>query len=365
MPHPAGVGKRQHQRLHHEPDQGFLCEYTETFAREHLARGALPGVRRPARAVQLRHRAPGRPSDYYLPRLRDDFVLLTPIDMLTRDETWINYGDMISKFRQLPDAVPNDRAAGEINQYFERVLGAEPDRQGGARSGRGDDPALPGAHRPLHQAAGGRRRPGRVDQRGARSRTPTARWSRRSSRRSLTSAARTEFYDKPWRATRSAWSGPATSRRYIEDNDGYQLFNRGGKPFSNEKELQLAFGLVWCGTEFDINREVNNGRGPVDFKVSFGAGDKSLIEFKLASNSQLKRNLEKQVAIYEAANRTRTSVKVIVIYTAAGPGKVEQHPARAQAGERGVDRAHRRPQRQQAVGVEGLSLRVSAARARP
>jgi hypothetical protein len=82
--------------------------------------------------------------------------------------------------------------------------------------------------------------------------------------------------------------------------------------------------LVWCGTEFDLNREVNNGRGPVDFKISFGAGDKSLIEFKLASNKALKRNLEKQVAIYEAANRTWTSVKVIVIYTVAEQLNVEK-----------------------------------------
>ncbi len=113
-------------------------------------------------------------------------------------------------------------------------------------------------------------------------------------------------------------------KAYIEDNDGYRLFNRAGRPFSNEKELQLAFGLVWCGTDFDVNREVNNGRGPVDFKVSFGAGDKSLIEFKLASNSALKRNLEKQVEIYEAANRTWTSVKVIVIYTATEQEKVNR-----------------------------------------
>lgn len=82
--------------------------------------------------------------------------------------------------------------------------------------------------------------------------------------------------------------------------------------------------MVWCGTEFDLNREVNNGRGPVDFKISFGAGDKSLIEFKLASNKALKRNLEKQVAIYEAANRTWTSVKVIVIYTVAEQLNVEK-----------------------------------------
>lgn len=77
----------------------------------------------------------------------------------------------------------------------------------------------------------------------------------------------------------------------------------------------MFFGLIWYRTEFDVNREVNNGRGPVDFKVSAGSVDKTLIEFKLGSNTGLKRNLEKQVAIYEAANRTRSSVKVIVCYT--------------------------------------------------
>src|SRR3712207_6984239 len=50
-------------------------------------------------------------------------------------------------------------------------------------------------------------------------------------------------------------------------------------------------------TPLDVNREVNNGRGPVDFKVSMGSADKTLVEFKLASNSQLQRNLANQVAI--------------------------------------------------------------------
>ena len=62
--------------------------------------------------------------------------------------------------------------------------------------------------------------------------------------------------------------------------------------------------------------------GSHDFKVSIGAADKSLIEFKLASNSHLKRNLEKQVEIYEKANQTATSVKVIICYTARDQSKV-------------------------------------------
>jgi phosphopantothenate synthetase len=49
-----------------------------------------------------------------------------------------------------------------------------------------------------------------------------------------------------------------------------------------------------------------------------------LIEFKLGSNSQLKRNLEKQLPIYAAANRTRTSVKVIVYYTARDEKRVNK-----------------------------------------
>jgi hypothetical protein len=37
----------------------------------------------------------------------------------------------------------------------------------------------------------------------------------------------------------------------------------------------------------------------------------------------LKRSLEKQVAIYEAANRTRSSVKVIVYYTEQDEARVK------------------------------------------
>ena len=81
------------------------------------------------------------------------------------------------------------------------------------------------------------------------------------------------------------------------------------------------FGLLLKPSRFDVNREPNNGRGPVDFKVSAGAYDKSLIEFKLAKSSSLARNLQNQVEIYERANQTRNSLKVIICYTAADIAK--------------------------------------------
>lgn len=75
------------------------------------------------------------------------------------------------------------------------------------------------------------------------------------------------------------------------------------------------YRLVWYATEYDVNREVNNGRGPVDFKVSRGSSDSTLVEFKLASNSKLKKNLANQVEIYKKANCTNHAIKVILYFT--------------------------------------------------
>ena len=75
------------------------------------------------------------------------------------------------------------------------------------------------------------------------------------------------------------------------------------------------YRLVWYASVLDVNREVNNGRGPVDFKVSIGSKNASLVEFKLASNSKLKQNLEKQVEIYQTANNIDRAIKVIMYFT--------------------------------------------------
>lgn len=55
--------------------------------------------------------------------------------------------------------------------------------------------------------------------------------------------------------------------------------------------------------------------GPVDFKISRGAKDSTLVEFKLASNSKLKKNLENQVEIYKKASCTDRAIKVIMYFT--------------------------------------------------
>lgn len=98
----------------------------------------------------------------------------------------------------------------------------------------------------------------------------------------------------------------------------------GGKPVRKEDDLQLAFRLVWYATEYDVNREVNNGRGPFAYKVSCGAKDVTSVEFKLASNSSLKKNLAHQLEIYQGANDIRFGIKVIMYFTVSEEEKINK-----------------------------------------
>ena len=111
-------------------------------------------------------------------------------------------------------------------------------------------------------------------------------------------------------------------KNFIEDKDGYRLSWQQG--VVREKDAQISFKAVWYNTAFDVNREVENGRGIVDYTISKGAMDKTLIEFKLASNSKLKSNLQHQLSIYAKANDTDKYISVILYFTDKEEHKVKR-----------------------------------------
>lgn len=125
----------------------------------------------------------------------------------------------------------------------------------------------------------------------------------------------TNFYDSsPTSSYDEALERVNFLKDVIENKDGYRLFYYKGSPIQREADLQLIYRLTWFSSPYDVNREVNNGRGPVDYTVSHGAEDKTLVEFKLASNSKLKMNLQNQTKIYEDASDTQRSIKVIIYF---------------------------------------------------
>lgn len=87
------------------------------------------------------------------------------------------------------------------------------------------------------------------------------------------------------------------------------------KKLRNERFAQLLFfGIAdaYCGAHnLDLNREPNAGRGPVDFKISHGYNSRVNVEIKYTSNN-IKKGYEKQLPIYDAAERTQYSIFLII-----------------------------------------------------
>ena len=62
----------------------------------------------------------------------------------------------------------------------------------------------------------------------------------------------------------------------------------------------------------------------VDFIISKGANDKTLIEFKLVSNSKLEANLVNQLSVYEKASNTNKSIEVILYFSDVEKKKLDR-----------------------------------------
>lgn len=303
-------------RLIHE----YLLKYTQTFALEHLDKKYVKKVS--VNNVRFNYKTETWENDtFQLPFMNGDYVLLSPVDILTKDETWINKADMVKDFSLIPASIDNEQLRFQINNYFMSILPKKPSQK---------DRSL----------AVGRvisKYPEFVDyyikykeERGDQAEATSIEKVKESARfyvenfKSLIALLEeeTEFYQTKDDTFEESLKRVKYMKHVIEDNDGYRIFYSKGQPIKREEDLQILYRLTWFASESDVNREVNNGRGPVDYKVSRGNKDKTLIEFKLASNSQLKRNLQKQVEVYEKANDTKKSIKVILYFSEQEMNKV-------------------------------------------
>lgn len=300
----------------------FLLDYTQTFTLAHIAEDDRAKLRIPRVWFNYTTESWVEQS-FTLPMVNGDFVLLTPEDFLTQSDTWINRADLINGFANIPAAISDGALRAQVSNYFQQRLkpkATQKERAAAAQATIEAFPELLDYYIALKEMSGDR-----AVTRSAERVTDADRILVEQVKVVLADlVGRTNILQKPVSSIDEALAKVKAFKHYVEHEDGYKVINRRGQPFSNESEVQLFFGLVLVGSTFDVNRESNNGRGAVDFKLSKGAWDKTLIEFKLGSNSQLKRNLEKQVEIYKEANQTPHAVKVILYYTKEDGERVQR-----------------------------------------
>ncbi|MGE5410176.1 MAG: hypothetical protein ACM3MI_04385 [Clostridiales bacterium] len=106
---------------------------------------------------------------------------------------------------------------------------------------------------------------------------------------------------------------------YVENNEGWRLLWNEDNTTRSEEAAQLLFlGIVkhYCkANNIDISREVNIGRGPVDFKVSQGYEIRALLELKLVKNSKFWNGLKAQLPKYLEAESIDVGFFIVIAFT--------------------------------------------------
>jgi len=294
---------------------GFLAEYTRGFAERHIQAPwrrefMLPNVR-----FNYETRSWVRES-FELPTLNDDFVLLTPVDILTRDEAWINRPELLERLPSLAAALPDDALRSQVNQYLMQVLPRDPKATEKERR-RAVARVVERFPQVLDYYIRDKEEHGDRAEAVAAERVNEVRAIFVEQIRDLVhSLFATQFYDVAGATYQEASDRLAFMKDVIENKGGHRIFYVKGKPIEREADLHILYRMTWFATPSDVSREVDDGRGPADFKISRGAADKTLVEFKLARNRQLERNLEKQAEVYaKASDSTNPSLKAILFFT--------------------------------------------------
>jgi len=292
----------------------FLLEYTQEFAKLYIAKKYVKKVMVDKVWFDYEKEL-WNSAEFHLPFWNGDYVLLTPKDILTKDDNWINHKDLFDSFLTIKNSVPNDELRYKINDLYIRSLPRSPkekDIKNAIQVVINHYPEILNyyiKHKEENKV-------GAKNVSQQKVANVQNLFVKQVQELISILSANTDFYkispNDSFEATRKR---VLFLKDVIENQDGYRLFYVKGKPVERESDLQVIFRLTWFNSPYDVNREVNNGRGPVDYTISFGKDDKTLVEFKLASNKKLKQNLAHQVQVYETANHTRQSLKVIIYFS--------------------------------------------------
>ncbi|EKD26178.1 MAG: hypothetical protein ACD_79C01321G0001, partial [uncultured bacterium] len=312
----SGVGRDMISDFTTNLIKDFLLTYTANFAEKFISSELLRCIS-VSRAIFDYKIERWMPKTYKLPFYLNDYVILTPKDILTKDDTWISHNDMFQKFQDIPDAVSNEQLRAEINRYFYNMIPKDKtptkeERERAISSTFEKYPQLIDYYIKMKEDTGIEA----FERSSSKVLKSNTLYIKQFGKLAQLLEENTSFYKIPDNTKNETKEKIVFFKDVIENKGGHKIFyDSDGLPIKREKDVHILFRLVWHGSPSVVSTEVNDGRGPVDFKISRKSNDITLVEFKLASNSQLKRNLEKQLEIYKTSSDANWGFKVIIYFS--------------------------------------------------
>jgi len=309
----------------------FLCEFTESFAKKHIAPDLCKLI--PVDRAYFNYETEGFVSkEYMLPYVfnekgKIEYVLLTPYDILREDEPSINKANFYNSHERIRASIENDSLRANINNYIGKAVRQYEENQKRNRRKVHEKSILKIERDAFKDII--KEYPEMYDYYIKLKESDTVDIRSQCLNELNTQLERLEFASKKLISLfqeNNYVMGDVTSAReeaqnrlkffkhIIENCDGYRLLYVNGNRVAKENDLQRLFKFAWYGTNYKVDAEANNGRGQADFIVSMGQRNQNIIEFKLASNPKLS-HVFKQIQIYEAANCADGSLIAIFCFS--------------------------------------------------
>lgn len=264
---------------------------------------------------------------------KKEYVLLTPKDILVKEEDWISKSDFLKNDSIILNRIENQDLRDRINQYFRSLIPVKIDKKGKAIP----DDSQKNRKKALVETA--KKYPVILEyyvQYKEDEGSPVIEKNIADvslvrdifylEARKIVSELKTntDFYEKPLFSFEETVKKIKVLKHCLEDRDNYKIF-WDGDVLKNVKEddIGILLDLVFNESLFSFDKQPNNGRGPADAKVSMGSKDSTIIEIKLASNPQMPKNLKNQLDIYKKANGTHNGVYLVAFFTDSEKTKME------------------------------------------
>lgn len=309
--------------------KGYLVKYTQEFCKKNISSDFLTDFRINklefdfTKGIWVDGIA-SLPFVYNKKNIKE-YVLLTPRDILVKEEDWISKSDFLRNDSLILNKIDNKDLRDKINQYFRALIPSKINKKGKAvpdDSQKNRKKALIDTAKKypiiLEYYIKYKEDEGHSVVEMNAIDVSLIKEIFYSEARKIVSELKTntDFYIKPRSSIEETVRKIKIFRHYLEDRNNCRLFWDGDSLKKvKEDDIGILLDIIFNESLFSVDNQVNNGRGPADVKISMGSKDSTMIEIKLASNSQMPKNLKNQLEIYMKANGTGNGVYLIVYFT--------------------------------------------------
>lgn len=328
-----GSGKDKISDLTVNVIKSYLLEYTEKFAKLYIDPSMLKTI--PVDKADFNYQTETFVSkEYKLPYIINangemEYVLLTPFDILRKDEPAINRVDFCNSHQRIRNSIDNIALRSQVENYIGIAVKRYEDNQKKNKKRINEDSINKIEKRAFVEIAN--QFPILYDYYIKLRENDTNEVRNESYEEFATQFSKLivnskriikSFFENNYMFAEMPTAIEETKNRLkyfkhiIEDCDAYRNFYVNGENITCENDLQRMFKFVWYATTYKSDFETNNGRGPSDVIISKGQKNQCIVEFKLASNPQLP-HIFSQVDIYKAANDTENSLYAIFFFSQA------------------------------------------------